>query len=106
MPYEGMWFRFHNTIELTASSSHKKIDGYYLLEKGEIVSNKHPLPDLIPFIQKVFEKDKQVGEYLRFRGWDFNKDGVIDMLEELNSEGSVVKRDYDFNSDGKSDHVD
>lgn len=83
----------------------KGVTDYILLEKGQIRRTEYPLPDLIPFTQKNFGKAKTAQEYLRFRGWDFNRDGLPDMVEELNEAGDVIVRAYDFNNDGKPDKI-
>ncbi|SMF79418.1 hypothetical protein [Pseudobacteriovorax antillogorgiicola] len=80
-----------------------KFEGYYILEKGETTAFKHPLPNYIPFFQVTMLEDKVLDRYLRYRGWDFNKDGFIDMLEELGPSGKTQSRKFDFNFDGKID---
>ena len=71
--------------------------------KGDIVKNPDPEPNYIPIFQVTVEKSIQHSRYLRYKAWDFNKDGLFDMLEELDPEGKTVSRNYDFNFDGVED---
>lgn len=78
-----------------SSSSQSKAE-FYQLSKGATVANPELLPNYIPFYLKEVGESGVIRAYLKYRGWDFDKDGVIDMLEELSPEGDTLSRTFDF----------
>ena len=76
---------------------------YYTLRLGEKIKNIKPYPDMIPIYVDWHMSDGNVKSHLGFRGWDFNHQGSISMLEVLSEEGTVVSTVFDFNTDGTID---
>jgi len=77
----------------------------YRYEVGESRIEEDPLPNLQP----VYVMKSQVSELTRkrigYKGWDFDKDGQLDMLQVLNLKGRQVATAFDFNGDGEIDMV-
>ncbi len=73
---------------------------FYQLTRGEKIENPELLPDYIPFYLKVVGSKGVKEEYLKYRGWDFDKDDIIDMLEELSPDGERLGEVFDFENSG------
>ncbi|MGE0172896.1 MAG: hypothetical protein AB7T49_08930 [Oligoflexales bacterium] len=72
------------------------------LTVGNTVNNPEPLPNMTE-IWLVQGADTEVSRTLAYRGWDYNHDGRIDMLEKTSSTGEVTDRFFDYDFDGKID---
>lgn len=79
--------------------------GYFVLERGELTENRHPLPNYVPMYLKKITENKEVSRRLAYRAWDFNRDGLMDMVETINEDGAVISRSFDFDFDGSIDSV-
>lgn len=76
---------------------------HYIVSIGDTKVNPDPIPNYMPFWLLQYRGEILVKRYLQFRGWDYNKDGLIDQLVELNDVGETIGAYYDFNFDGKID---
>lgn len=76
-----------------------------VLRAGELQENTDPLPNYIPYYLDSFVDSKLSESQLRYRAWDFNKDGRIDMLETLDKSGNVEMKVYDLDFDGTIDEI-
>ena len=76
---------------------------HYTLTVGAPEPATMKLPALIPIWINWHKGEKTVATTLGYRGWDFNGDNTIDMLEIVGPEGAAVARMYDFDFDGKID---
>ncbi len=79
-------------------------------EGAEFFSSKYEpgseaYPGLVRFYLKQQLQDGGMDKRLVFRGWDFNSDERIDMLEVLGPDGKAKAVLYDFNFDGLVDHT-
>ncbi|NRA64720.1 MAG: hypothetical protein HRU19_09570 [Pseudobacteriovorax sp.] len=82
----------------------QKIPGkveFWILKRQSIVVKRKPLPNQWDFVLELRGEDEVLGGYLKYRGWDFNRDGIADMLEEFSPEGVVVTRSFDFDHNGQ-----
>lgn len=93
------------STEKTLSPDGKPLPTHFTLESGAVEKKADPLPDYIPIFVNSFAGEQLLSRHLGYKGWDFNKDGVIDMLEVLDANGQVVRRAYDWNRDGTVDEV-
>lgn len=84
-----------------ASEEAEKIQ--FVIEKGAIEPNTGAIPQYIPVYVKTMKGQEVVDKKLGYRGWDFNKDGRIDMLEILDDKGLVSTTAFDFDLDGTVD---
>jgi hypothetical protein len=83
--------------EITPQKTH------FVLEPGPVERGQDPLPDLTPIYVRIYAGDQLIERRLGYKAWDFNRDGSIDMLEYLDSQGQVIRRSYDLNRDGVVD---
>lgn len=76
---------------------------HYTLEAAPAREHESPLPDET----RIFvDWHYTAGESRRseaFRGWDFDGDQRFEMVEVLNTDGSVQSRLFDFDGDGRID---
>lgn len=79
------------------------VKSHYTIEIGEIEKHMEPLPDYIPFYLNWYQGSKLQQRYLKYRGWDFSGNGIIDYLEELNEDGESIGHYFDFDQDGTID---
>jgi len=93
------------STEKTLGPDGKPLPTHFTLESGPAEKKANPLPDYIPIYVRSYAGDQLLGRQLGYKGWDFNKDGVIDMLEILDAKGQVLRRAYDWNRDGQVDEV-
>jgi hypothetical protein len=94
-----------STEKKTLGLDEKLLPTHFTLESGPAEKKANPLPDYIPIYVRSYAGDQLLERQLGYRGWDFNKDGVIDMLEVLDAKGQVLRRAYDWNRDGQVDEV-
>ena len=78
---------------------------HYLVTVGKTKVNPDPLPNYVPFWLLQYRGEILVKRYLQFKGWDYNKDGIIDHLTELSDKGEPKASYFDFNFDGVIDAV-
>lgn len=83
----------------------KLIQTHFILEPGPVETQAGRLPDYFPIYAKIFAGEQVLDRKLVFRGWDFDKDGAIDMVEVLDKQGQVLRQAYDWNHDGQIDLV-
>ena len=76
---------------------------HYDIRKESPLIQPLPLPSLIPIWVDWHFSDNTSESNLMFRGWDFDGDEKIDMLEILNEKGNVVAVAFDFTNDGNID---
>lgn len=76
---------------------------HYIVSIGDKKTNADPIPNYVPFWLLQYRGEILVKRYLQFKGWDYNKDGLIDQLVELNDHGETIGAYYDFDFDGKID---
>lgn len=73
------------------------------LDQGALEANAEPLPDKQNIHAIWHYTDGKSQRVLAYRGWDFNKDGRIDMLEVLALDGTPEAMAFDFDGDGTID---
>lgn len=73
------------------------------LEEGGIENYAEPLPNKQNIHVTWHYSDGTSKRVLAYRGWDFNKDGRIDMLEVLALDGTPEAIAFDFDGDGVID---
>lgn len=70
---------------------------------GETVANRNPLPNY----QAVWLEEETSGDpgakRLIYRLWDFDKNGLADYIQQVDSKGRVSGSYFDFDADGKID---
>ncbi len=93
------------STEKTQGPDGKLLPTHFTLESGAVEKKADPLPDYIPIFVNSYAGETLLERHLGYKGWDFNKDGVIDMLEVLDAKGQVLRRAYDWNRDGQVDEV-
>ena len=93
------------STEKTLSPDGKPLPTHFTLESGPVEKKADPLPDYIPIFVQSYAGEKLISRHLGYKGWDFNKDGVIDMLEVLDTQGAVLRRAFDWDRDGTVDEV-
>jgi hypothetical protein len=78
---------------------------HFSLIKGDAVTASNELPVYYPIWVVWYRGEVEVSRELGYRGWDFNSDGRIDLVEMLTKGESpaVTARVYDFNFDGTVD---
>jgi hypothetical protein len=76
---------------------------HYIVSIGDTKVNADPIPNYVPFWLLQYRGEILVKRYLQFKGWDYNKDGLIDQLIELNDHGETIGAYYDFDFDGNID---
>lgn len=76
---------------------------HYTLRLGEPVINQNPLPTYTPIMVDWHYKNGAIKSNIGFKGWDFNKDGRLDMVEVVGNDGSIEKYVFDFDFDGEID---
>lgn len=64
---------------------------------------KKPLGSRQDIYVKSYAEDELIGSRHAFIAWDFDHDGLYEMLESLDEQSKVEARFYDFNSDGLID---
>ncbi|MFW7380314.1 MAG: hypothetical protein ACOH5I_15995 [Oligoflexus sp.] len=84
------------TEKSTDSESDKS---HYTIEFGEVEKHLAPLPDYYPFYLNWYQGSELVKRYLKYRGWDFSGNGLVDYLEELNENGESIGHYFDFDQD-------
>ncbi len=75
----------------------------YSYKMGAPRLEKDPLPNLQPVYITNNLPSETAEPQLGYRGWDFDKNGRIDMLEIIDLNGNQVSSVFDFNGDGKLD---
>ena len=78
---------------------------HYTIRPGDPIPHRWPLPAEHPVYIDWHYTDSSVQPTKGFRGWDFNSDGLFDMLEVLNADGEVQISAYDFDHDGIIDET-
>jgi hypothetical protein len=73
------------------------------VSESPLESHADPLPDKQDIYTTWHYSDATSKRVLSYRGWDFNKDGRIDMLEVLALDGTPEAMAFDFDGDGKID---
>ena len=78
---------------------------HFSLLKGDAVKFSSELPTYYPIWVVWYRGEVEISRTLGYRGWDFNDDGRIDMVEVLASGDNpeVTARAYDFHFDGAID---
>ncbi len=76
---------------------------HYVLHPSPWKHYAYPLPHYRSIFLEWHYSDGSVQRTLGFHGWDFNRDGRIDMVEEVNKNATVPLRAYDFDFDGNPD---
>lgn len=75
------------------------------VKKGPFVEFEDPLPAYQPIFVEWQYQDKTSKSVLSYKGWDFDNDRQIDMLEILEMDGSRQAMAFDFNGDGRIDLI-
>ena len=75
----------------------------FVLEQAPMKPYAEPLPDKQDVFVTWHYTDGSTKRVLAYRGWDFNKDGRVDMLEVMALDGTSEAMAFDFNGDGKID---
>lgn len=66
---------------------------------------RDPLPVRVPLAIREDLSDGSSSTDDRFRGWDVNRDGRVDVVEKFDERGNLQSAAYDFDYDGKVDMV-
>ena len=64
-----------------------------------------PLPVRVPLAVRQELSDGSSLTDGRYRGWDVNRDGRVDVVERLDERGNLQSAAYDFDYDGNVDMV-
>lgn len=78
---------------------------HYVLKVGDQVPFNQLLPNLTKIKVDWHYSDGSVQTVDGYRGWDFDGDERLDMVEVLAEDGGVQKRVFDFDGDGRIDLV-
>jgi hypothetical protein len=89
----------------SSESSGPKKKTTYTLKQGDTVQLNAPLPARTGIELRMDQDGERQAAQESFRGWDFDRDGRYDMLEVLDLKGETVSSAYDFNGDGVIDLV-
>jgi hypothetical protein len=76
------------------------ITSHYTIEIGEVEKHSAPLPNYYPFYMNLYLGSELERRYLKYRGWDFSGNGIVDYLEELNEDGETIGHYFDFEQNG------
>ena len=78
---------------------------HFSLLKGDVEKYSSELPSYYPIWVVWYRGEVEVSRELGFRGWDFNDDGRIDLVEVMSKSepAEVTARAYDFHFDGAID---
>ena len=74
--------------------------------KGEKLSYQHPMPTYQPIFSIWKKGEQEVQKNLAYHAWDLNLDGNMDMFEGVDLSGKVYIQLFDYDFDGKIDHID
>lgn len=82
------------------SEEAEPVTSHYTIEMGEVEKHLPPLPDYYPFYMNWYMGSELERRYLKYRGWDFSGNGMIDYLEELDEGVETIGHYFDFEQNG------
>jgi hypothetical protein len=91
------------TTEKTVAEKPKPTHFTLKMQKEEVGDKL--VPTGYPIHVDWYEGEQLMVSEPAFRGWDFNGDGRIEMLEQVDTATNNVKLFYDFDFDGRIDVV-
>ncbi|MDB2447133.1 hypothetical protein N9W79_00755 [bacterium] len=83
----------------------QEVEEVRVFKKGDWKRYQHPLPSYQPIYSIWTKGGQELQRSLAYHGWDLNLDGQLDMFEGLDLDGEIYIKLFDFNFDGKIDHV-
>jgi len=85
------------------SAETEQVKSHYTIEIGEVEKHLTPLPDYYPFYLNWYQGSELHLRYLKYRGWDFSGNGLVDYLEELDENGESIGHYFDFYQNARID---
>ncbi len=78
---------------------------HYTISVGPTQGYQDPLPNYVPIFVDWHLAGGGLKQTLAYRGWDFDKDGRLDMVEVLNKDQTKAAFVFDFDRDGHVDMI-
>lgn len=93
------------TVTSLLSGSKDRERLYYVLRPGDLVPAPPPLPTRTDIFVEWHFDDTSTTLNLGFRGWDFDRNGLFEMVEVFDTQGEIQTRIFDFDGDGVIDET-